>query len=279
MKKSGALSALGLGVAMLLSSGCLTDIYFSPYENTFLHLPPQEKAAGKKTPAGAGMVALQEFEDLRGRGRSDSRALVYLPLALYATQSSERIEEDWFPNYFRFDGNSAAAALTTAAAESLTRAGLFGTIIRKEQSDSLSPALPVAGDAVMSAAFERLKKEALPKYDLLLTGKIHRMYVERVGYTYGLSYLAVYLWMPGLPMNSSACELDIELIAKNRYGEVVWTWRPDAQQRRMKRLGGLYYVSRAFFIPSKQARDEMDLAMADLTAAVKADPKRFGKEP
>jgi len=265
-------------LAATLLSGCLTDSYFSPYDDVFLHLPPKGKAVAKKASEGEGMVALQEFEDLRGKGSSDSSALVYLPLVLYATQTSERIEEDWFPQYFRFDGNSANEALTEAAAKSLQRAGLFSTIIRKGQNDSLAPSVPVAGDAAMVAALEQLKKKALPKYDLLLTGKIHRMFVERVGYPYGLSFLSVFLWIPGFPIESVCCELDIELTATNRNGEVVWTWRPDAKQRRMKRLGGLYYVSRSMCVPSKHACAEMDLAMADLAAAMKANPKRFGLE-
>lgn len=275
MKRSTTLFLL---LSVTLLSGCLTDSYFSPYDDVFLHLPPTENAVARKAPEGMGVVALQEFEDLRGKGSSDSSALVYLPLVLYATQTSERIEEDWFPQYFRFDGNSAAAALTTAAAKSLERAGLFGTIVRKGRNDSLAPSVSVAGDAAMSATLEQLRKDVLPKYDLLLTGKIHRMYVERVGYPCGLSFLSVYLWVPGFPIESVCCELDIELTATNRNGDVVWTWRPDVQQQRMKRLGGLYYVSRSLFVPSKQACAEMDLAMADLAAAMKAGPKRFGRE-
>ena len=275
MKITGTLFLL---LAATLLSGCLTDSYFSPYDDAFLHLPPKGKAVAKKAPEGEGMVALQEFEDLRGKGSSDSSALVYLPLVLYATQTSERIEEDWFPGYFRLAGKSATEALTETAARSLQRAGLFSAIIRKRRNDSLAPSVPVTGDAAMSAALERLRKDVLPKYDLLLTGKIHRMYVERVGYPCGLSFLSVYLWIPGFPINSVACDLDIELTATDRKGEVVWTWRPDAQQRRMKRLGGLFYVSRSLFVPSKHACAEMDLAMADLAAAMKADPKRFGRE-
>ena len=275
MKRTGTLFLL---LAVMLLSGCLTECYFSPYDDVFLHLPPKGKAVANKTPEGTGIVALQEFEDLRGKGSSDSSALVYLPLVLYATQTSERIEEDWFPKYFRFDGNSVTEALTETATRSLQRAGLFSAIIRKSRNDSLAPSVPVAGDAAMVAALEQLKKKTLPKYDLLLTGKIHRMFVERVGYPYGLSFLSVYLWIPGFPIESVCCELDLELTATSRNGDVVWTWRPDAQQRRMKRLGGLYYVSRSICVPSKHACAEMDLAMADLAAAMKADPKRFGRE-
>lgn len=265
--------------AVTLLSGCITDCYFPSVEDAYLRLPvpgSRNNTKGASAAEASEVVVLQEFEDLRGQGTSDSSFLVYLPLVLYASKSTERIEEDWYPRYFRYVENSVSATLTAEMELSLQRSGRFRSIVRKGQVGTVLQSVPIASDATMAAVISQVRDATLPTHTIVLSGKIRRMYVENVGYPCGLSYASVYLWMLGVPICSSYCELDIEFTARNPGGEVVWTWHPDKQECQRKRCGGLYYVSRSMQNPSKLVRNVMDCAVDNLSAAMKADPKRFG---
>lgn len=164
---------------------------------------------------GPAIVAVEPFEDVRDPDNSNLLMIALIPIVPVGISTYERVE--------------AARQFVTLAEYTAT------------PSEDLSKAVAaeLLRENLVQRAFFTYGGGDADVATHVLRGRIHVFRYEGSMITYGLSVFGAYLWILGLPVGSSANELDIELeLVDKATNTPVWRHRI---RERDSVVQGLYY--------------------------------------
>ena len=205
MRRGSRVGVLLAGLICLAMSGCSMQRVFT------YPLGPIETVSGTPLPVKIAVLPAKDFR--RSENTSATLFLGFIPGFPFGWMTYERPEAaDHFVTIRQFDFK-ATEDVPKAIAQHI------------EQSGYAKTAFFDFGGNVSQA-------------DYVLESELHSTRYSGSLYTYGISYLAAYLWLFALPAGSSTVDLWVDLRLKDRHDNVVWAHSIKASEDHIQ---GLYY--------------------------------------